>query len=100
MNYLYMAKTMKFKFHKSRSKKLKNNKSKKIKDVKNIKNKIWGKFGSVWSPKNKYYVRLGTSKSISVIRDELVRDNEWYKRVKFMAKRNNDFGNKLKILLK
>ena len=65
-----MAKTMKF--HKSRSnKKLKNNKSKK---VKNIKNQIWGKFGSVYSPKKKQYFRLGTPKSFNIIRDELVRD--------------------------
>ena len=90
-----MAKTMKF--HKSRSnKKLKNNKSKK---VKNIKNQIWGKFGSVYSPKKKQYFRLGTPKSFNIIRDELVRDKEWKKRVKFMAKRGSLFGNKLKTLL-
>jgi hypothetical protein len=95
-----MAKTMKIKFHKSRSKIVK--KAKKAKTVKNKsgKNKIWGHLGSVWSPKKKHYVRLGTSSALSVIRNELVRDKEWYKRVRFMAKRNNDFGNKLKALLK
>ena len=47
---------------------------------------IWGKLGSVYSPKKKHYLRLGTSESFNVIRDVLVRDKEWYKRVKFMAK--------------
>ena len=97
-----MGKTIKFKFHKSRSKNQVYNKSNNVKTVKNKsgKNKIWGKFGSVWSPKKKHYVRLGSPKSLSVIRDELERDKEWYKRVRFLAKRDNDFGNKLKALLK
>lgn len=60
---------------------------------------IWGKLGSVYSPKKKHYLRLGTSESFNVIRDELVRDKEWYKRVKFMAKRGGVFGDKLKTLL-
>lgn len=60
---------------------------------------IWGKLGSVYSPKKKHYLRLGTSESFNVIRDELVRDKEWYKRVKFMAKRGGLFGDKLKTLL-
>ena len=92
-----MAKTMKYKFHKSRSnKKQKNNKSKK---VKSIKNEIWGKLGSIYSPKKKHYLRIGTSESFNVIRNELVRDKEWHKRVKFMAKRGGVFGDKLKALL-
>ena len=60
---------------------------------------IWGKLGSVYSPKKKHYLRLGTSESFNVIRDELVRDKEWYKRVKFMAERGGVFGDKLKTLL-
>lgn len=60
---------------------------------------IWGKLGSVYSPKKKHYLRLGTSESFNVIRDELVRDKEWHKRVKFMAKRGGVFGDKLKNLL-
>tara|TARA_B100001057_G_scaffold490610_1_gene579223 strand:- start:267 stop:668 length:402 start_codon:yes stop_codon:yes gene_type:complete len=60
---------------------------------------IWGKLGSVYSPKKKHYLRLGTSESFNVIRDELVRDKEWYKRVKFMTKRGGVFGDKLKTLL-
>lgn len=60
---------------------------------------IWGKLGSVYSPKKKHYLRLGTSESFNVIRDELVRDKEWHKRVKFMAKRGGVFGDKLKTLL-
>ena len=60
---------------------------------------IWGRMGSVYSPKTKHYLRLGTTASFNVIRDELVRDKEWYKRVKFMAKRGGVFGDKLKTLL-
>ncbi len=78
-----------------------NKKSVKIKQNKStLDNKmIWGKLGSVYSPKKKHYLRLGTSASFNVIRDELVRDKEWYKRVKFMAKRGGVFGDKLKTLL-
>ena len=60
---------------------------------------IWGKFGSVYSPKRKHYVRLGSPQSFNVIKNELVRDKEWYKRVKFMIKRKSEFSNKLKTLL-
>ena len=60
---------------------------------------IWGRLGSVYNPKTKKYLRLGTTSSFNVIRDELVRDKEWYKRVKFMAKRRGAFGDKLKTLL-
>lgn len=76
-------------------------KSVKIKqNISSVDNKmIWGKFGSVYSPKKKNYLRLGTSQSFNVIRDELVHDKEWYKRVEFMAKRGGVFGDKLKTLL-
>jgi hypothetical protein len=90
------------KFNKSnKSNNITNKKSVKIKQNKStLDNKmIWGKLGSVYSPKKKHYLRLGTSESFNVIRDELVRDKEWYKRVKFMAKRGGVFGDKLKTLL-
>ena len=76
-------------------------KSLKIKQNKPILNNkmIWGKIGSVYSPKKKHYLRLGTSESFNVIRDEIVRDDEWHKRVKYMAKRGGVFGDKLKTLL-
>lgn len=60
---------------------------------------VWGKFGFVYSPKRKTYIRLGTNESFNVLQNELTRDNEWYKRVKLMSKKNNIFGNKLKTLL-
>ena len=60
---------------------------------------IWGKFGSVYSPIKQHYVRLGTSTSFNVIKNELSRDKEWTKRVTFMAKRNGKFSDKLKTLL-
>jgi hypothetical protein len=85
----------------NKSNNITNKKSVKIKQNKStLDNKmIWGKLGSVYSPKKKHYLRLGTSESFNVIRDELVRDKEWYKRVKFMAKRGGVFGDKLKTLL-
>ncbi len=98
-----MTKTRKLKSFKILNK---SNKKTKKKSVKIKQNKstlddktIWGKFGSVYSPKKKHYVRLGTTKSFTVIRDELVRNKEWYKRVKFMAKKNGLFSDKLKTLL-
>lgn len=98
-----MSKTHTFKFHKSRAKNIETKKRKKTENNK-IKSKptnlIWGKLGSVLSPKSKKYVRLGTSKSLKIIRDELIRDKEWFKRVKFMSSRVNNFGNQLKKLLK
>lgn len=62
-------------------------------------NKIWGNFGRVYSPKKNKYLILGSTASFNVIRDELVRDKEWYNRVKYMSKRKNEFGEKLKNLL-
>ena len=59
---------------------------------------IWGKFGSVYSPHKQHYVRLGTSTSFNVIKNELTRDKEWMKRVTFMTKRNGKFSDKLKKL--
>lgn len=75
----------------------KENNNKKINKIEN--NKIWGNFGRVYSPKKNKYLILGSTASFNVIRDELVRDKEWYNRVKYMAKRQNKFGEKLKNLL-
>jgi hypothetical protein len=82
-----------------KSKKLrKQPKNKSIKSVQNNE-KIWGKYGSVWSNKKNHYIRLGSSEAFNVIRDELIRNKEWHKRVKFMAKGPGEWGNKLKPLL-
>ena len=75
----------------------KENNNNKINKIEN--NKIWGNFGRVYSPKKNKYLILGSTASFNVIRDELVRDKEWYNRVKYMAKRQNKFGEKLKNLL-
>jgi len=75
----------------------KENNNKKINKIEN--NKIWGNFGRVYSPKKNKYLILGSTASFNVIRDELVRDKEWYNRVKYMSKRKNEFGEKLKNLL-
>lgn len=61
--------------------------------------KIWENYGSVWSPKKKHYIRLGSPRAFNVIRDELVRNKEWHKRVKFMAKGKGEWGDKIKQLL-
>lgn len=60
---------------------------------------VWHKFGSVYSPLKKKYVRLGSNESFKVLQNELPRDEEWHTRVQFMSEKNNDFGNKLKTLL-
>jgi len=75
----------------------KENNNKKFNKIEN--NKIWGNFGRVYSPKKNKYLILGSTASFNVIRDELVRDKEWYNRVKYMSKRQNKFGEKLKNLL-
>lgn len=75
----------------------KENNNKKINKIEN--NKIWGNLGRVYSPKKNKYLILGSTASFNVIRDELVRDKEWYNRVKYMSKRKNEFGEKLKNLL-
>ena len=75
----------------------KENNNKKINKIEN--NKIWGNFGRVYSPKKNKYLILGSTASFNVIRDELVRDKEWHNRVKYMSKRKNEFGEKLKNLL-
>lgn len=75
----------------------KENNNNKINKIEN--NKIWGNFGRVYSPKKNKYLILGSKASFNVIRDELVRDKEWYNRVKYMSKRKNEFGEKLKNLL-
>lgn len=61
--------------------------------------KIWGNYGSVWSNKKKHYVRLGSNEAFYVIRDELVRNKEWHKRVKFMAKGEGEWGSKIQDML-
>jgi organic radical activating enzyme len=88
------------KLRKSRKSK-KSKRNLKNKSRKNIQDneKIWGNYGSVWSPKKKHYIRLGSPRAFNVIQDELVRDKEWHKRVKFMAKGKGEFGNKIKKLL-
>lgn len=76
-------------------------KSTKNKSRKNTQNneKIWGNYGSVWSYKKKHYIRLGSPKAFTVIRDELTRDKEWHNRVKYMANRKGDWANQMKTLL-
>ena len=62
-------------------------------------NKTWGKFGSVYSYKKKHYIRLGSTQSYYVIKNELVRNKKWMLAVKYMAKTDSTFGKKLKSLL-
>ena len=88
--------SMKTRIIKSKKNRKENNNNK-INKIEN--NKIWGNFGRVYSPKKNKYLILGSTASFNVIRDELVRDKEWYNRVKYMAKRQNKFGEKLKNLL-
>ena len=59
----------------------------------------WGRVGSVYSPKRKHYVRLGSTESVKVIANELARDAEWYRRVTFMAQKGGAFAEKLRALL-
>ena len=61
--------------------------------------KTWGKNGSIYSYSQKKYIRLGTSPAFNVIKNELIRNTIWLKAVKYMAKKNNPWGNKLKTLL-
>ena len=88
--------SMKTRIIKSKKNRKENNNNK-INKIEN--NKIWGNFGRVYSPKKNKYLILGSTASFNVIRDELVRDKEWYNRVKYMSKRKNEFGEKLKNLL-
>jgi hypothetical protein len=62
-------------------------------------NKIWGIYGSVFSSKHNHYVRLGSPLAFTVIRDELTRDEEWYRRIKFMSKREGEWGIRMNSLL-
>lgn len=104
-------KTIKNKKHKSRKRKSRKHKSRKrfrsrsktlikrkTRSIK-MKNKIWGKYGSVWSPKRQHYIRLGSRSSLSVIKNELKRNLEWKKRVRYMARKKGKFADKLKELL-
>jgi hypothetical protein len=94
------SKSLKSKKSKSKSLKSKKSKSKSLKSKKSkSKDLVWGKIGYVYSPLKKKYIRLGTNDSYNVIKNELKRDNEWIKRVKYMSKKDNKFGNKLKKLL-
>jgi hypothetical protein len=94
------SKKLKSKSLKSKKLKSKSLKSKKLK-IKSLKSKdlAWGKIGYVYSPLKKKYIRLGTNDSYNVIKNELKRDNDWIKRVKYMSKKDNNFGNKLKKIL-
>jgi hypothetical protein len=56
-------------------------------------------FGKVWSPKLKKYIRIGGSPSLKVIRDELTRDDEWYKRVNFLVKNKGKMGDNIRKML-
>ena len=61
---------------------------------------IWGKMGSVYSPKKKHYARIGSSEAFNAIAHELPRDAEWRKRVTFMARqRSNPHADKFRALL-
>lgn len=63
---------------------------------------IWGKFGSVYNPRTRRYMRIGLdNQTYKVIANELPRNQEWHKRVKFMANNfeRTEFGKKLKELL-
>jgi hypothetical protein len=61
--------------------------------------KIWGYYGSVFSYKHNHYFRLGSPQAFSVIRDELTRDEEWYQRMDYMAKREGEWAKKIRTLL-
>lgn len=84
---------------KKQTKKQQNRSKKTMKKLpKNVLN-VWGIFGKVFSPKSKTYVRLGSPKSMKVIRDELPRNAEWNKRVKYIIQNHSSFGEKLKKYL-
>lgn len=60
--------------------------------------KIWGYYGSVFSNKHNHYARLGSHEAFTIIRDELTRDEEWYKRINYMSKRNGEWAKQIKTL--
>ena len=60
---------------------------------------IWGYYGSVFSTEQNRYIRLGSPLAFSIIRDELKRDEEWHKRIQYMANREGDWAKKIKTLL-
>ena len=87
----------------SRRPKRQSNKKSKRSSLKPFRQKqIWGKYGSVYSPKQQHYVRLGTPRSFTVLRDELTRDAEWHRRVRWMIRNTNQSGfrDKLRTLTK
>jgi hypothetical protein len=61
--------------------------------------KVWGNYGSVFSHKLNHYLRLGSPGAFIVIRDELTRDEEWYQRIDYMAKREGEWAKKIRTLL-
>ena len=60
------------------------NKTQKTKQKKSI-SKSWEKFGNICSAKNNHCVKIGTPAAFNIIKNEMTRDKEWYKRVKFLA---------------
>lgn len=55
----------------------------------------WSGFGLVFSPVTKRYCRLGGDRSLDIIFNELIRDNEWERRVNYMIQRGNRFSKEL-----
>lgn len=97
---IYMnLKNKKFKSRKIKDKNKNLNYKKKFTQKLNSSGFIWNKFGFVYSPKKHKYFRLGSYNSLNVIKNELKRDKEWNKRVLFLSKKNNKFGNQLKLLI-
>jgi hypothetical protein len=61
---------------------------------------VWGKMGSVYCPRSKRYARIGSSEAFRAIANDLPRNAEWYKRVRFMARqRSNPHAEKFEALL-
>jgi hypothetical protein len=60
---------------------------------------VWGKIGSVYSPKLRRYVRLSPGVAVNVIVNELPRNSEWHRRVNYIVKQRTPTGKELKRLL-
>ena len=86
--------------HTKRNSKVLLNKTKKNKVSEHnfFKSNPWVKFGKVYDKKTKKFYRLGSTKSFNVIKN-MTKNTEWYNRVTYMSRKNNNFGNKLKSLL-
>lgn len=76
-------------------KKTNHNQSKKKSHISNI----WKNFGFVYHPLKKTYIRLGSTEAFYIIQNLLTRNEEWHKRVSFMANGNGTWANKMKLLL-